>query len=207
MQLRQRVGVGVERKLGQNARRLGVSSLDGGALERVGVAVHVPGDEKIYGRELQHVILSSQKLGVGVSHVRGHVGAKPPRVSAHLFCVAHYVSVRLLVRVQRQAQDGISPRHGRLKALSLVRHARALASPRVFGSARGRRRLELVAQHDAEQLHAHHHLVRVGKVQRRGRRRTHHARQRRRRRRRHAERVKNLVQKRTFRCFSEAKPV
>lgn len=175
VQLCERVGVGVERQLGKNTCRRGVTSRNGGALKSVRIAVYVPGDEKIDGGELQHVILRGQKLSVGVAHVRRHVGANSERVRAHLLRVPHDVLVRLLVRVQRQAQDGILPRDRRLKALSLVRHARALALPRVFGFPRRRRRLELVTQHNAEQLHAHHHLVGIGKVQRRRRRRARRA--------------------------------
>ena len=67
------------------------------------------------------MILRGQKLSVGVAHVRRHVGANSERVRAHLLRVPHDVLVRLLVRVQRQAQDGILPRDRRLKALSLVR--------------------------------------------------------------------------------------
>lgn len=135
------------------------------------------------------MILRRQKLGVGVAHVRRHVRADSERVRAHLLCVPHDVLVRLLVRVQRQAQDGILPHDRRLKALSLLRHTRALTLPRVFGFPHRRRRLELVAQHNAEQLHAHHHLVGIGKVQRRRRRRA----------RRHGGRLAGEVG--TPRCF------
>jgi hypothetical protein len=145
VQLCERVGVGVKRQLGQNTGRLGVTSRNGSALKRVRIAVYVPGDKEIDGSELQHVIFGRQKLGVGVAHVRRHVGANSKRVRAHLLCVSHDVLVRLLVRVQRHAQDGILPCNLRLKALSLLRHTRALTLPRVFGFSHRRRRLELVA--------------------------------------------------------------